>query len=203
MGESRPRVGWSRVPRCPVAHRKWGHRQQPAASRGAPATAPSPPPWAWAGRTGCVPWDCPRTGKREGDLCDPTRTGRRWGAPPYPWGPAFLGAESAAPAPRPPPSTLPSLSRPRTLRGGCRTCVAFLRNGAQSLASGAALPGRVPMSAMSFEVLPGRPVGGVFPHTASEWGVVSLSLLGAPAFWNVSRFFGTEGHRSLPWDWRG
>lgn len=48
------------------------------------------------------------------------------------------------------------------------------------------------MSAMSFEVLPGRPVGGVFPHTASEWGVVSLSLLGAPAFWNVSRFFGTQ-----------
>lgn len=129
MGESRPRVGWSRFPRCPVAHRKWGHRQQPAASRGAPATAPSPPPWAWAGRTGCIPWDCPRTGKREGDLCDPTGTGRRWDAPPYPWGPAFLGTESAAPAPRPPPSTLPSLSRPRTLRGGAEPASRFSETG--------------------------------------------------------------------------
>lgn len=129
MGESRPRVGWSRFLRCPVAHRKWGHRQQPAASRGAPATTPSPPPWAWAGRTGCVPWDCPRTGKREGDLCDPTGTGRRWDAPPYPWGPAFLGTESAAPAPRPPPSTLPSLSRPRTLRGGAEPASRFSETG--------------------------------------------------------------------------
>lgn len=125
------------------------------------------------------------------------------GRPPRPLGTSLPGRRVCSPGPQA-TALRPALTlAPQNPPGGCRTCVAFLRNGAQSLASGAALPGRVPMSAMSFEVLPGRPVGGVFPHTASEWGVVSLSLLGAPAFWNVSRFFGTEGHRSLPWDWRG
>lgn len=129
MGESRPRVGWLRVPRCPVAHRKWGHRQQPAASRGAPATAPSPPPWAWAGRTGCVPWDCPALGS--GKVICATPPGQEdGGTPPHTPGDQPSWAQSLQPRPpghRPPPC--PHSRAPEPSGGGAEPASRFSETG--------------------------------------------------------------------------
>lgn len=156
-------------------------------------TGSSPCKWAWTRRTGFVSWDCPRVGKREGN---PTGTGRRWDPPTHTWGPAVPSPESAAPAPRPVPSTSSSGAPPPL--GRLRTCVAFFQKRKQSLASVAALLEHVQLSVMSFVALSGRPGGGVFLHTGSEWGVVSLSLVEGTCFLERKSLLQDRGTQEAP-----